>query len=119
MQVSSGNISFCKNVENKIVIKFQVRVWRLSFIVALPFSAGLLDNPELRVVLVFGYNCCKVGASNYLQRVVSTFSDMNVILAGGQVDNLASLTSDKYVSCASDSSHVCPEMSSDFSYPGF
>lgn len=65
------------------------------------FLSGLLDNPELRVVLVFGYNCCRVGASNYLQRVVSTFSDMNVILAGGQVDNLASLTSEKYV-CASD-----------------
>lgn len=59
--------------------------------------SGLLDNPELRVVLVFGYNCCKVGASSYLQRVVSTFSDMNVVLAGGQVDNLASLTSEKYV----------------------
>ncbi|KAJ8790241.1 hypothetical protein J1605_021318 [Eschrichtius robustus] len=58
-------------------------------------EVGLLDNPELRVVLVFGYNCCKVGASNYLQRVVSTFSDMNVVLAGGQVDNLASLTSEK------------------------
>nr|XP_019606767.1 PREDICTED: F-box only protein 22 isoform X1 [Rhinolophus sinicus] len=58
-------------------------------------EAGLLDNPELRVVLVFGYNCCKVGASSYLQRVVSTFSDMNVVLAGGQVDNLASLTSEK------------------------
>ncbi|KAB1257419.1 F-box only protein 22 [Camelus dromedarius] len=58
-------------------------------------EVGLLDNPELRVILVFGYNCCKVGASNYLQRVVSTFSGMNVILAGGQVDNLASLTSEK------------------------
>lgn len=58
-------------------------------------EVGLLDNPELRVVLVFGYNCCKVGASNYLQRVVSTFSGMNVLLAGGQVDNLASLTSEK------------------------
>ncbi|XP_021564688.1 F-box only protein 22 isoform X2 [Carlito syrichta] len=57
-------------------------------------EVGLLDNPELRVVLVFGYNCCKVGASNYLQRVVSTFSDMNIILAGGQVDNLSSLTSE-------------------------
>ncbi|XP_037866126.1 F-box only protein 22 isoform X3 [Chlorocebus sabaeus] len=58
-------------------------------------EVGLLDNPELRVVLVFGYNCCKVGASNYLQQVVSTFSDMNIILAGGQVDNLSSLTSEK------------------------
>lgn len=47
------------------------------------------------MVLVFGYNCCKVGASNYLQQVVSTFSDMNIILAGGQVDNLSSLTSEK------------------------
>ncbi|XP_054444761.1 F-box only protein 22 [Pteronotus mesoamericanus] len=59
-------------------------------------EVGLLDNPELRVVLVFGYNCCKVGASRYLQRVVRTFSDMNVIVAGGQVDNLASLTSEKH-----------------------
>lgn len=59
------------------------------------------------MVLVFGYNCCKVGASNYLQRVVSTFSDMNVILAGGQVDNLASLTSEKYV-CASGLRAWCP-----------
>ncbi|EHB00709.1 F-box only protein 22, partial [Heterocephalus glaber] len=58
-------------------------------------EVGLLDNPELRVVLVFGYNCCKVGASSYLQRVVSTFSDMNIILAGGQVDSLLSLTSEK------------------------
>lgn len=58
-------------------------------------EVGLLDNPELRVVLVFGYNCCKVGASNYLQQVVSTFSDMNIILAGGQVDNLSSLTSER------------------------
>jgi len=75
-------------------ISFKDSLFRWSLFV---FSAGLLDNPELRVVLVFGYNCCKVGASNYLQRVVSTFSDMNVILAGGQVDNLASLTSEKYV----------------------
>ncbi|XP_033611873.1 F-box only protein 22 isoform X2 [Fukomys damarensis] len=58
-------------------------------------KVGLLDNPELRVVLVFGYNCCKVGASSYLQRVVSTFSNMNIILAGGQVDSLLSLTSEK------------------------
>ncbi|XP_036271478.1 F-box only protein 22 isoform X2 [Pipistrellus kuhlii] len=57
-------------------------------------EAGLLDNPELRVVLVFGYNCCKVGASSYLQRVVRTFSDTNVVVAGGQVDNLVSLTND-------------------------
>lgn len=48
------------------------------------------------MVLVFGYNCCKVGASNYLQRVVSTFCDMDVVVAGGQVDHLASLTSEKH-----------------------
>ncbi|XP_006888333.1 PREDICTED: F-box only protein 22 [Elephantulus edwardii] len=59
-------------------------------------DVGLLDNPELRAVLVFGYNCCKVGASNYLQRVVNTFSGMNIIVAGGQVDNLSSLTSEKH-----------------------
>ncbi|XP_045429388.1 F-box only protein 22 isoform X3 [Pipistrellus kuhlii] len=62
--------------------------------VVAPGIVGLLDNPELRVVLVFGYNCCKVGASSYLQRVVRTFSDTNVVVAGGQVDNLVSLTND-------------------------
>lgn len=71
------------------------------------------------MVLVFGYNCCKVGASNYLQRVVSTFSDMNVILAGGQVDNLASLTSEKYVSRASDFFGACWEMMFCFCYLEF
>ncbi|XP_055411940.1 F-box only protein 22 isoform X2 [Bubalus kerabau] len=70
-------------------------IWFLLLCCLFFLSGSLLDNPELRVVLVFGYNCCKVGASNYLQRVVSTFSDMNVLLAGGQVDNLASLTSEK------------------------
>uniref|UniRef100_A0A2K6TTV6 F-box protein 22 n=1 Tax=Saimiri boliviensis boliviensis TaxID=39432 RepID=A0A2K6TTV6_SAIBB len=44
-------------------------------------EVGLLDNPELRVVLVFGYNCCKVGANNFLQQVVSAFSDMNIVLS--------------------------------------
>ncbi|XP_020033625.1 F-box only protein 22 isoform X3 [Castor canadensis] len=58
-------------------------------------KVGLLDNPDLRVVLVFGYNCHKVGAGNYLQRVLSTFSDTNIIVAGGQVDKLLSLTSEK------------------------
>nr|XP_036865868.1 F-box only protein 22 [Manis javanica] len=81
-----GSLTLCRRSRNEDCY---------FLIAALHFSAGLLDNPELRVVLVFGYNCCKVGASNYLQRVVSTFSDMNVILAGGQVDNLASLTSEK------------------------
>ncbi|XP_069898907.1 F-box only protein 22 [Dipodomys merriami] len=58
-------------------------------------EVGLLDNPELRVVLVFGYNCHKVGAASYLQRVVGAFSDTNIILAGGHVDRLLSLTSHK------------------------
>lgn len=58
------------------------------------------------MVLVFGYNCCKVGASSYLQRVVSTFGGLDVIVAGGQVDNLVSLTSGRYVWRASDFSAV-------------
>ncbi|XP_054523783.1 F-box only protein 22 isoform X2 [Pan troglodytes] len=72
-----------------------IRKMGTSKVTLMSLRKGLLDNPELRVVLVFGYNCCKVGASNYLQQVVSTFSDMNIILAGGQVDNLSSLTSEK------------------------
>ncbi|ELW66178.1 F-box only protein 22 [Tupaia chinensis] len=47
-------------------------------------EAGLFQNPDLPVVLVFGYSCCKVGPSDYLQQVASTFGDVDIILAGGQ-----------------------------------
>ena len=62
-------------------------------------EVGLPENPELQGALVLGCNCCKVGASHHLQRVVGTFSGRNVLAAGGQVDNLASLTSEKDI-CA-------------------
>lgn len=93
--------------ENKVSVEeVKTPVSRPRVTAALPVSAGLLGNPELRVVLVFGYNCCKVGASSYLQRVVSTFGGLDVIVAGGQVDNLVSLTSGRYVWRASDFSAV-------------
>ncbi|XP_073852526.1 F-box only protein 22 isoform X6 [Macaca fascicularis] len=79
----------------RLVLCELIRKMGTTKVTLMSVRKGLLDNPELRVVLVFGYNCCKVGASNYLQQVVSTFSDMNIILAGGQVDNLSSLTSEK------------------------
>ena len=62
-------------------------------------EVGLPENPELQGALVLGCNCCKVGASHHLQRVVGTFSGRNVLAAGGQVATLASLTSEKDV-CA-------------------
>ncbi|XP_043838754.1 F-box only protein 22 [Dromiciops gliroides] len=57
-------------------------------------EAGLKNNPELRVVLIFGYNSWKIGAAGFLQKVVNILNEKSVMLAGGQVDRLTSLTSE-------------------------
>ncbi|XP_028921696.1 F-box only protein 22 isoform X1 [Ornithorhynchus anatinus] len=57
-------------------------------------EAGLKNNPDLRAVLIFGYNSWKLGASRFLHHIVTTLNEKSIILAGGQVDNLTSLTSE-------------------------
>ncbi|XP_078541280.1 F-box only protein 22 [Lissotriton helveticus] len=55
-------------------------------------EAGLKNNQDLRVVLMFGYNTWKEGAPRFLQRVIDPLNEKSIIIAGGQVEHLASYT---------------------------
>ncbi|KAM4675503.1 F-box only protein 22 [Discoglossus pictus] len=53
-------------------------------------EAGLKNNPDLRVVLIFGYNTWKPGANRFLHQVLNPLNEKSIIIAGGQVEGLAS-----------------------------
>ncbi|NXG67815.1 FBX22 protein, partial [Hemiprocne comata] len=55
---------------------------------------GLKNNPDLRVVLLFGYNSWKSGATRFLHQIVNPLNEKSIILAGGQVESFTSLTSE-------------------------
>ncbi|XP_062819082.1 F-box only protein 22 [Anolis carolinensis] len=57
-------------------------------------EAGLKNNPDLRVVLLFGYNTWKSGATRFLNQIVNRLNEKSIILAGGHVESVTSLTSD-------------------------
>ncbi|XP_019388910.1 PREDICTED: F-box only protein 22 [Crocodylus porosus] len=57
-------------------------------------EAGLKNNPDLRVVLLFGYNSWRTGATRFLHQVVNPLNEKSIILAGGHVENFTSLTSE-------------------------
>ncbi|XP_075287370.1 F-box only protein 22 isoform X2 [Opisthocomus hoazin] len=57
-------------------------------------DAGLKNNPDLRVVLLFGYNSWKAGATRFLHQIVNPLNEKSIILAGGQVESFTSLTSE-------------------------
>ncbi|NXN33666.1 FBX22 protein, partial [Nycticryphes semicollaris] len=57
-------------------------------------EAGLKNNPDLRVVLLFGYNSWKSGATRFLHQIVNPLNEKSIILAGGQVETFTSLTSE-------------------------
>ncbi|XP_030043260.1 F-box only protein 22 [Microcaecilia unicolor] len=65
-------------------------------------EAGLKNNPELRVVLMFGYNTHKHGANRFLHQVIDPLNEKNIIIAGGQVEGLSSCTSENKT-CNKDS----------------
>lgn len=69
---------------------FKIRV--LVFVV---LFVGLKNNPDLRVVLLFGYNSWKSGATRFLHQIVNPLNEKSIILAGGQVESFTSLTSEK------------------------
>lgn len=56
---------------------------------------GLKNNPDLRVVLLFGYNSWKSGATRFLHQIVNPLNEKSIILAGGQVESFTSLISEK------------------------
>ncbi|XP_029954310.1 F-box only protein 22 [Salarias fasciatus] len=49
-------------------------------------EAGLVDNPELRVVLLFVYEAFKSGGANFLTQVLEPLAKSKALIAGGLVD---------------------------------
>ncbi|XP_044135828.1 F-box only protein 22 [Bufo gargarizans] len=56
-------------------------------------EAGLKNNPDLRVVLIFGYNTWKHGAIWFLHKVLNPLNKKSIIIAGGLAECLASFSS--------------------------
>lgn len=56
-------------------------------------EAGLKNNPDLRVVLIFGYNTWRHGATRFLHQVLNPLNEKSIIIAGGQVEYLSSFSS--------------------------
>ncbi|XP_054858488.1 F-box only protein 22 [Eublepharis macularius] len=63
-------------------------------------EAGLKNNPDLRVVLLFGYNTWKSGATRFLHQIVNRLNEKSIVLAGGHVDSFTSLTSENNTEAA-------------------
>ncbi|XP_042330760.1 F-box only protein 22 [Sceloporus undulatus] len=54
-------------------------------------EAGLKNNPDLRVVILFGYNTWKSGATRFLHQIVNHLNEKSIIVAGGHVESFTSL----------------------------
>ncbi|KAH0619854.1 hypothetical protein JD844_014222 [Phrynosoma platyrhinos] len=57
---------------------------------------GLKNNPDLRVVILFGYNTWKSGATRFLHQIVNHLNEKSIIVAGGYVESFTSLTLENY-----------------------
>ncbi|XP_072881623.1 F-box only protein 22 [Hemitrygon akajei] len=64
-------------------------------------AAGLQDNPDLRTVLLFGYNTYKPAAADFIQRLTRPFNVRNTIVIGGHIDRVFSPSSERI-----DASHM-------------
>ncbi|XP_071766597.1 F-box only protein 22 [Centroberyx gerrardi] len=53
-------------------------------------EAGLVDNPELRVVLLFVYEAYKSGAARFLNQVLEPLARSKALIAGGLVESVFS-----------------------------
>ncbi|XP_061670471.1 F-box only protein 22 isoform X2 [Syngnathoides biaculeatus] len=51
-------------------------------------EAGLIDNPELRVVLLFVYEAYKAGGARFLGQILDTLAKSKAVIAGGLVENV-------------------------------
>ncbi|KAG7473408.1 hypothetical protein MATL_G00095540 [Megalops atlanticus] len=51
-------------------------------------DAGLVGNPDLRVVLLFGYEAFKSGAARFLNKVLEPLAQSSALIAGGHVENV-------------------------------
>lgn len=55
-----------------------------------PVPSGLVNNPDLRVVLLFGYEAYKPGANRFLNQVLEPLARSKALIAGGHVENVFS-----------------------------
>ncbi|XP_034417285.1 F-box only protein 22 [Cyclopterus lumpus] len=53
-------------------------------------DAGLVDNPELRVVLIFVYEAYKTGGSQFLSQILEPLAKSKALIAGGLVESVFS-----------------------------
>ncbi|XP_027007847.1 F-box only protein 22 [Tachysurus fulvidraco] len=51
-------------------------------------KAGLAGNPDLKVVLLFGYDAYKTGAARFLNQLLEPLGQSNVLIAGGHVERV-------------------------------
>ncbi|KAK3533761.1 hypothetical protein QTP70_025837 [Hemibagrus guttatus] len=51
-------------------------------------KAGLAANPDLKVVLLFGYDAYKTGAARFLNQLLEPLGRSNVLIAGGHVESV-------------------------------
>lgn len=49
---------------------------------------GLAANPDLKVVLLFGYEAYKTGAARFLNQLLEPLGRSNVLIAGGHVESV-------------------------------
>ncbi|XP_056604809.1 F-box only protein 22 [Triplophysa dalaica] len=63
-------------------------------------EAGLINNPNLKVVLLFDYETYKPGGGRFLNKLLKPLSQSNVLIVGGQVERV--FTND--VTCCSPGS---------------
>ncbi|KAF1393052.1 hypothetical protein PFLUV_G00034400 [Perca fluviatilis] len=53
-------------------------------------EAGLVDNPELRVVLMFVYEAYKPGGAHFLSQILEPLAKSKALIAGGLVESVFS-----------------------------
>ncbi|XP_051511777.1 F-box only protein 22-like [Myxocyprinus asiaticus] len=53
-------------------------------------EAGLINNPDLKVVLMFDYETYKPGGGRFLNKLLEPLSQSNVLIVGGQVERVFS-----------------------------
>ncbi|XP_067298224.1 F-box only protein 22 isoform X2 [Pseudorasbora parva] len=51
-------------------------------------EAGLINNPDLKVVLLFDYDTYKSGGGRFLNKLLEPLSQSNVLIVGGQVEDV-------------------------------
>lgn len=53
-------------------------------------EAGLIDNPELRVVLLFVYEAYKSGGARFLNQLLGPLAETKALIAGGLIESVFS-----------------------------